>query len=272
MQIDCPHLDILVPDAVGEEQAAARTTHLAIGAHPDDVEILGIHGILECHDTADRWFTGIVTCDGAGSPRAGDYADYSDKQMAARRREEQREAAKLGRYSLLVQLGHPSSVDAGELADNLVTLLQACRPGVVYLHNLADAHATHRSIARASLAALRRLPADQQPKQVYGVEVWRSLDWLPAQQRVSLALEDGRGLQAELLRCHDSQVSGGKRYDRAFIARQQANATLAASHETDQAEACVLALDLSPLLEDPALDPDQWLDQLVAGFRDELRD
>ena len=29
-----------------------------------------------------------------------------------------------------------------------------------------------------SLAALRRLPADQRPKRVLGCEVWRDLDWL----------------------------------------------------------------------------------------------
>lgn len=272
MHMDSPHLDILVPDGASRDAAAARTTHLGIGAHPDDLEIIAIHGILACRGSSERWFTGIVACDGAGSPRGGDYADFDDAAMAERRRQEQREAAMLGQYSLQLQLGYGSAavIAGSNLAEALASALAECRPDTVYLHNLADSHATHRAVARASLEALRRLPADALPREIYGVEVWRSLDWLPAEYRVALPVRDPGGLQQALLQCHDSQIGGGKRYDLAILARQRANATLAASHQLDDEHACILAMDLGPLVRDPALDAAAWLDRCIEAFRGEL--
>lgn len=274
MHLDCPHFDLFIPDGSDADTAARRTTHLGIGAHPDDLEIIAIHGILECHDADDAWFAGVVACDGAGSPRSGAYADFSDRQMADARREEQRQAASLGRYGMQIQLGYPSAAvsNSHTLEDNLTSILSDCRPHTLYMHNFADSHATHRAVARATLAALRRLPPEQQPARAWGVEVWRSLDWLPQPHRVSLPLQDDGELQAALLRCHDSQISGGKRYDQAILARQTANATLAESHDTDQTRSCVLAMDIRPLLDDPAMSTEAWLARCVDAFRCELVD
>ncbi len=271
MQLDCPALDCFIPDGVGTADASGRTTQLGIGAHPDDLEIIAIPGILSCIDSPNEWFTGVVTCDGAGSPRTGRYAGFSDRQLADTRRQEQRDAAALGGYSLQIQLGFPSGrADSPELVDCLENVLRECRPDTVFLHNPADAHATHRRVARSSLAALQRLSAAQRPTRIYGVEVWRSLDWLPAQYRAVLPVEDPQALQARLLGCHDSQVSGGKRYDQAIIARQRANATLLDSHEVDRHDACILAMDLMPLLDDTGLDLDTYLTDALASLRDSL--
>ena len=268
-------IDCHVPDDASVELAARRTTHLGIGAHPDDLEIIGFHGIATCYDSPDGWFTGVVVSDGAGSPRSGPYADYSDTEMAACRRQEQRRAAGLGRYSLQLQLGYTSdAVKAGGegLVDDLLVVLETCRPGVLYLHNPADAHSTHRATLRACLAALRRLDAALRPPKIYGVEVWRSLDWLPADLRTALPISDPTGLQARLLRCHDSQIQGGKRYDEAFIARQRANATLVSSRDVDADAACILAVDLNPLLVNPRLSQRDWLAMWVDRFAAELLD
>ncbi len=261
--------DTLVPDGVDLEQALARTTHLGIGAHPDDLEIIAIPGILTCLEDSRQWFTGVVVCDGAGSPRSGAYKNYSDRQMVELRRQEQREAAQLGRYAAQLQLGYTSdAVRNGDsaLVEQLSDILTRSAPKVVYLHNLADSHATHRAVSRASLAALRALPSEQQPEAVFAVEVWGSLDWLPPQYRRALPIDDPENLQGQLLRCHNSQVSGGKRYDEAIRARQRANATMTDSHATDRADACVLAMDLRPLLQDPELSPDSFLERCIADF------
>ena len=50
--------EAFVPDGAPLSTALARTTHLGIGAHPDDLEIMACHGILECYRNNDRWFTG----------------------------------------------------------------------------------------------------------------------------------------------------------------------------------------------------------------------
>ena len=39
---------LFVPDGLPDEQALQRTTHMAIAAHQDDIEIMAIDGILKC--------------------------------------------------------------------------------------------------------------------------------------------------------------------------------------------------------------------------------
>ena len=46
--------------------------------------------------------------DGAGSPRSGVYADYTDEEMKEVRIAEQKKAAAVGKYSFQMLLGHPS--------------------------------------------------------------------------------------------------------------------------------------------------------------------
>ena len=72
---------IYIPDGTEEKKAIVRTTHLAISAHQDDIEFMAYAPIAECFGKADKWFSGIVVTDGAGSPRSGLYADYTDEEM-----------------------------------------------------------------------------------------------------------------------------------------------------------------------------------------------
>ena len=60
--------EFLVPDSESVESALERTTHMGIGAHPDDLEIMAYHGILECFMDNRKWFLGITVTNGAGSP------------------------------------------------------------------------------------------------------------------------------------------------------------------------------------------------------------
>src|SRR5689334_5577332 len=104
MRLSKPHSDVFIPDRSPESEALARTTHLAIGAHPDDLEIMALEGILACFGHADNWFCGVVVTDGAGSARTGSYARFSDEEMKAIRREEQRKAAIVGEYGAQIML------------------------------------------------------------------------------------------------------------------------------------------------------------------------
>ena len=61
--------EIFVPDNLPVDQALARTTHLAVSAHQDDLEIMAFDGVLKAFQQPDKWFTGVVVTDGAGSPR-----------------------------------------------------------------------------------------------------------------------------------------------------------------------------------------------------------
>ena len=81
MKLSKPTADVFVPDGNDVAAALARTTHLGIGAHQDDLEFMAVHGILACFGQTDKSFTGVVCTDGAGSSRTGVYADYTDGQM-----------------------------------------------------------------------------------------------------------------------------------------------------------------------------------------------
>ena len=250
--------DIFVPDEkLSPEAALARTTHLCIAAHQDDIEIMAYHGAAECFGREDKWFSGVVVTNGAGSPRAGLYKDYTDDDMQRLRLREQRKAAYVGDYSIQFQLAHPSSVvknpnDADVQAD-LSMILNGCHPEVVYLHQPADKHDTHVAVLMHSLKALRALPAEQRPRKVYGCEVWRDLDWLCDADKQLLDVGQLPNIAAALMGVFDSQITGGKRYDLAITGRRLSNATFYASHETDAVQAINWAMDLTPLVQDETL-------------------
>jgi LmbE family N-acetylglucosaminyl deacetylase len=266
-----PQADIFVPNpALAPEAALARVTHLCVGAHQDDIEIMAQSGISDCLGRTDRAFGGVVVTNGAGSPRSGAYASHSDEQMRAVRREEQREAARLGQYAIQLQLAHPSADvrrpgNAG-VAGDLAAVFSACRPEVVYLHNPADKHDTHVGVLLRCLEAIRALPERQRPVRVLGCEVWRDLDWVPDAEKV--ALDSGRDpeLSRRLLAAFDSQISGGKRYDLAAMGRRSANATFSASHATDEVAGITWAVDLTPVTRDGGPSIHDLTASLVAGL------
>jgi LmbE family N-acetylglucosaminyl deacetylase len=268
--------EVFVPDGLGPEAALRRTTSLAVAAHQDDIEIMAAEGILQSFGRDDRWFTGIVVTDGARSPRSGLYRDTSDEQMREIRRREQKRAAVVGELAAVVLLDYPSTAvrspsDPGPVAD-LVTLLHATRPEVVYTHNPADKHDTHVAVTMRLLAAIRQLPSDARPARVLGCEVWRDLDWLVDADKVAMDVSAREGLQAALLGVFDSQICGGKRYDLAALGRRRAHATYAGPHATDVATGINYAMDLTPLVVEPERDVASFVQEHVDRFAADVAD
>jgi len=269
-----PGAELYVPDGGDAVDALARTTHLAIGAHQDDLEIMAIEGILACYGRSDAWFTGVVVTDGRGSPRTGPYAGHSDDAMVAVRAEEQRKAAHLGDFSAQALLGFPSSVvkDPADrtVAALLLELLEAAQPRVVYAHSLADKHDTHVAVTLKTVDALRALPRNAWPERVIGCEVWRDLDWLDDADKVIMDASEREGLQAALLGVFDSQIVGGKRYDLAAMGRRRAHATFHQSHGVDRVTGAVIGMDLTPLLHDPAIEPADFVARHLERFQQDV--
>lgn len=257
MRLSQDNHDLYVPHTLGLNKALARTTHLGIGAHQDDLEFMALHGILACFQRDDCWFGGITCTDGAGSSRSGAYAQFTDEQMKAVRIEEQKTAAKIGQYSFMAQLGHPSShakspEQRESLAADIAELLKAAQPEVVYTHNPFDKHTTHIGVLLATLDALQQLPAAERPKHLFGCEVWRGLDWLPDSAKTIHDVSEHPNLAASLNGVFDSQITGGKRYDLAVEGRRLANATFFDSHSVDKADRVQYAIDLSDLITSKA--------------------
>jgi len=267
--------DLSVPDGLPFEAALARTTHLAISAHQDDIEIMAYHGIAECFGRKDKWFTGVVATNGAGSPRSGIYGDYTDEEMQKVRLAEQRKAACVGEYACQIQLGFTSSQvknpDESAVVEDLQQILRAARPEFVYLHNLADKHDTHVAVALRSIAALRAVRPDVKPRRVWGCEVWRNLDWMPDRDKVLMDTSGRDNLAASLNGVFDSQIAGGKRYDTATAGRRCANATFFESHATDKTTQLIFGMDLSPLVADESRNIVDYVTGFIRKFEDDVR-
>lgn len=274
MKLHNPTARVFIPDGTPEPEALARVTHLGIGAHQDDLEFMAFHGIVACYHSRENFFGGVTCTDGAGSARTGAYASYSDAEMIAVRHREQDHAAAVGRYGAMIQLDYPSKVvkDARDttLRDDLIAILQATRPRVVYTHNPADKHETHIAVVVPVLQAIRSLPREQRPEQVHGCEVWRGLDWMGDAEKVAHDLSGHENLAAALNGIFDSQIAGGKRYDLATIGRRRANATFFDSHATDEAEMIAFAMDLTPLAHDDSLDIVDYVTGFIDRFRDDV--
>jgi len=274
MKLNQASAEIWVPDGSAEASALSRVTHLCIAAHQDDVEVMALDGILAGFGTTDDWFMAVIVTDGAGSPRQGVYADYTDGQMKALRRIEQKKAAFIGEYSAVAFLEYPSSGVKGSedsaAKDDLKALLAATNPRVVYTHNLADKHDTHIGVALRTIAAIRELPAGKRPTKLYGCEVWRDLDWLVDCDKVIFELDAHENIAAALIGVFDSQIAGGKRYDLATLARRRANATFYQSHCVDSAQMINFGLDLTPLIQDENLDPAEYIRGFVQRFAEDV--
>lgn len=270
MKLNRDSSEIYVPDGTEVSSALGRVSHIAVAAHQDDIEIMAFHGILACFGIPDKHFMGVVVTDGAGSPRDGIYASYTDEKMRAVRRMEQKKAAFVGEYSVMAFLDHPSSAvkDPGNTGpkEDLKALLSATRPEVIYTHNLADKHDTHVSVALRTIAALRELPREQRPGKLLGCEVWRDLDWMVDRDKVVMRLDGHENLAMALVCIFDSQIAGGKRYDVATMGRRRANATYLESHSVDESQMANFAMDLTPLIVDDGLSPTEYVQDYVRRF------
>ncbi|MEO8905452.1 MAG: PIG-L family deacetylase [Polyangiaceae bacterium] len=272
MELSQASAEIFVPDQATLEAALPRTTHLGIGAHHDDLELMAAHGILECFARTDRWFTGVIVTDGAGSARDFEYKAYTDEQMKSVRRLEQKKAAYVGEYGAQFLLDHPSSAvkdpSRPALLADLTEILRVTRPEFVYTHNLADKHDTHVAVTLRVIAACRALEPALRPKQLIGCEVWRDLDWLCDADKLQMPVDRHENLQNALMGVFDSQIAGGKRYDLATTGRRKAHATYFESHGTDQHTALIWGMDLTPLMQEG--DPSAYVATYLRRFEDEV--
>ncbi|MFP4478067.1 MAG: PIG-L deacetylase family protein [Candidatus Izemoplasmatales bacterium] len=266
--------EVFIPDQTEEKKAIERTTHMAIAAHQDDVEIMAYHGIVNCFQSKTNHFFACVVTNGSGSARDNIYKDYSDQEMIDVRKIEQKKAAYLGEYGGLALLDYPSKMVKDKSDMNIVnefkTLLSLAKPKVLYTHNLADKHDTHIGVVTKVIKAIRMMPKSERPEKVYGCEVWRNLDWVNDNEKQYLDVSKHPNLAASLVEVFDSQIIGGKRYDLATIGRRLSNATFNASHAVDETNALTYAIDLTPLILDDELDIVTFITNYIKSFEQDV--
>ena len=256
-------VDIFVPGGGDWREVLGRVTHLGIGAHADDLEFMAFAGIAECR-AGGGVFGGVTVTDGGGSiGGAGD--------LVAVRRAEQRNAAEIGGYAVMIQLGRSSAeVRApGALAADLGEIFAVARPRIIYTHNPVDRHETHVALSVAVIEGLRKVEKSRRPERVFGCEVWRDLDWLTGDDRVRLDCGRDGEFAEKLNAVFRSQIEGGKRYDLAVMGRRQAQATFDDPRSADAAEMVTLAMDLTPLMADDDLSLRDFVAAKIDRFRED---
>jgi LmbE family N-acetylglucosaminyl deacetylase/CheY-like chemotaxis protein len=119
---------------------------LAIGAHPDDVEI-GCGGILARHvATGDQ--VAVLTL--SGGEQGG--------EAVTRAKESQRAAEILGARLFHADLIDTSVSEGGDTIATIKQVIDEVQPTIVYTHTARDVHQDHRNVHHATLVAARGIP------------------------------------------------------------------------------------------------------------------
>ncbi len=119
---------------------------LAVGAHPDDVEI-GIGGVLLRHVAQGHDVTVLTLTDGEFGGSA-----------SARLAESQRAADLMSARLIHADLQDTSISEGGATIATIRQAVEEIKPSTVYTHTLNDVHQDHRNVHRATLVAARRTP------------------------------------------------------------------------------------------------------------------
>ncbi len=145
--IDSAHLVAIVRRLAEEgrtKRAAQRSqVVLAIGAHPDDVEI-GVGGILSAHREAGNQVIILTLSRGA---RGGDANNRQHESLAA--------AELLGARLFLEDLEDTRIPPADPTLSIIERVVEETRPDIVYTHSANDRHQDHRSVHAATVVATR---------------------------------------------------------------------------------------------------------------------
>ncbi len=248
-----------------------KVKYLAISAHEDDVEIMAYYPIGKAYRSKVFSFAAVVTSDGAGSARINEFKDYSDEMMKEVRYKEQKEASEIGHYNVLYLLKHSSKQikdkNDEEIINEYIKIILELSPDYIFTHSLLDKHPTHLGVVLKVIEALRRIPKENRPKHVYGMEVWRDLDWVNDEDKIAFDVSYHRNLQKDILNVFKSQIVGGKRYDLATLGRRYANATFAQSHSVDTMKMINFGIDLNPLIKNPSLDILDFVNGYIGRFK-----
>jgi LmbE family N-acetylglucosaminyl deacetylase/CheY-like chemotaxis protein len=124
----------------------SREVVLAIGAHPDDIEV-GVGGILLRHVARGDGVHLLTLTSG------------EDGGARAERADEQRRAAKLiGARLIPRDLPDAGVAVGGAMLGVIRAAIDEVRPDIVYTHSVRDSHQVHRDVHRATLVAARGVP------------------------------------------------------------------------------------------------------------------
>lgn len=164
---------------------------LAVGAHPDDVE-LGVGATLAAHRAAGDRIV-ILTLSRGG--RGGDMDSRQGESMAA--------AEMLGARLFLEDLHDTQIARSDDALTIIERVVNEVKPSTVYTHTSHDRHQDHRAVHEATMVATRSTPVVacyQSPSS--------TIDFRPTR---FVAVDGYTDIKLRLLECYGSQT-GIRRY------------------------------------------------------------
>jgi LmbE family N-acetylglucosaminyl deacetylase/CheY-like chemotaxis protein len=133
-------------DGVNRARRAPSERVLAIGAHPDDVEV-GCGGILLRHRDAGQAITILTLTGGEGGGR-----------RAVRVAEARRAAALLSAQLRVLAFDDTDIPRTQATVRAISAVVEEVQPTTIYTHTDRDVHQDHRSVHRAVIVAARAIP------------------------------------------------------------------------------------------------------------------
>lgn len=175
---------------------------LAIGAHPDDIE-LGCGATLASHVATGDHVTALIVSDGESGP--GDVAE---------RRQEARDGAAALGVERMVFGGLPDGAISNHQLELVHLIERVCREaGVdrIYTHGPKDSHQDHRAVALATMGGCRQVA------QVLCYDSPSSLGFTPT---VFVDISDTLSKKLKALNCHRSQVQSSLMVSHELVTTQ----------------------------------------------------
>jgi LmbE family N-acetylglucosaminyl deacetylase len=170
---------------------------LAVGAHPDDVEI-GVGGILAAHRDAGDTVVILTMSRGAKGGLPDD-----------RQNESLRSADILGARLFLEDLIDTEITSTGPTIAIIERVIKQINPTIVYTHSIHDRHQDHRAVHEAVIVAARTVDTVacyQSPSS--------TVDFRPSR---FVSIDGFTEKKIELLRCFQSQASIRKYLEPDFV-------------------------------------------------------
>jgi N-acetylglucosamine malate deacetylase 1 len=191
---------------------------LAIGAHPDDLEILCAGTLAKLAQAGAQVVVAVAT-DGSG----GHMVIPPDELAQIRRTEAEKSAAMLD--AELHWLGYTDELIFEDIATRLrfIDLIRAARPDLILTHTPDDYHPDHRVVSRlvfdSSFVAgvpnvTTELPAHPGIQALYYFDSLAGTNFVPTEY---VDITDTFTTKHAMLACHDSQLKWLKDHDNIDI-------------------------------------------------------
>jgi LmbE family N-acetylglucosaminyl deacetylase len=196
------------------EQSSRIKRVLAVGAHPDDLEIL-CAGTLAKYASSGVQVVMAVATDGS----AGHMVIPPDELARVRRAEAHSAAEKIGAEFLW--MGYTDELLFEDIQTRLrvVYMIRVARPDVIFSHDPHDYHPDHRVLSRlvfdaSFLAGVPYVRTEHEAhpgvQALYYFDVLAGADFMPTEY---VDITETYAIKRDMLACHQSQVTWLKDHD-----------------------------------------------------------